>query len=111
MTLARIIGLRALTSCLTLSVTLMIAVVSAYGQPVAVPPYTLTTFPAQVPSGATAPDDLAISADGADLWVAYGDGHAPDGSDGKSDNVIEYDIATGMTEPRSPALRLRPGAA
>jgi hypothetical protein len=63
--------------------------------PAAVPPYTLTTFAGTPPSGAMAPDDLAVSADGADLWVAYGNGHAPDGSDGLSSNVIEYDIKTG----------------
>jgi hypothetical protein len=73
-----------------------IAVASAANaQAVAITPYTLTTFNGVPPAGASHPDDLAISADGTDLWVAYGNGNAPDGSDGKSSNVVEYDIATG----------------
>jgi hypothetical protein len=70
-------------------------VATASAAPFAIPPYTLKKFPGIPPKGVTAPDDLAISADGSDLWVGYGNGHEPDGSDGLSSNVIEYDIATG----------------
>ena len=40
---------------------------------------------------------LAVSADGTDLWVGYGNGNAPDGSDGKSSNVgaSSYILKTG----------------
>src|SRR5260370_5789413 len=71
--------------------------------PVAVPPYTLTTFNGVPPNGVlpdrttgqvNKPDDLAISADGKNLWVGYGNGAATDGSKGSS-NPVEYDIASG----------------
>ena len=63
--------------------------------PVAVSPYTLTPLTTLVPPmGATQPDDLAVSADGADLWVGYGNGVATDGSGGPS-NLVEYNISSG----------------
>ena len=62
--------------------------------PSAVPPYTITAFAGTPPAGATQPDDLAISADGADLWVGYGNGVDTTGAGGPS-NLVEYDIATG----------------
>lgn len=68
---------------------------SSYAQPAAVAPYTLTTFNGVPPVGASEPDDLAVSADATDLWVGYGNGNAPDGSDGKSSNIVEYEIASG----------------
>jgi hypothetical protein len=67
---------------------------AAFAAPVAIPPYTLGTFKGIAPSGLTSPDDIAVSADGADLWVGYGNGAATDGSKGSS-NVVEYNIATG----------------
>jgi hypothetical protein len=71
--------------------------------PVASPPYALTTFNGVPPNGVlpdgttgqvNSPDDLAISADGKNLWVGYGNNAATDGSKG-SGNLVEYDIATG----------------
>ena len=56
--------------------------------------YTLTTFTGMPPGGATAPDDLAISADGKDLWVGYGNGVDTTGASGSS-NAVEYDIGSG----------------
>jgi hypothetical protein len=62
--------------------------------PVAVSPYTLTPLTTLVPpTGATQPDDLAVSADGADLWVGYGNGVATDGSGGPS-SLVEYEISS-----------------
>ena len=46
----------------------------AVGPVVVDPVYTLTTFTGVPPGTATQPDDLAISADGKDLWVGYGNG-------------------------------------
>ena len=46
------------------------------------------------PTGATQPDDLAISADGNDLWVGYGNGVDTTGAGGPS-SVVEYEISTG----------------
>jgi len=63
--------------------------------PVAVAPYTLTALTRLVPpSGATQPDDLAVTADGLDLWVGYGNGVDTTGKGGPS-NSVEYDIGTG----------------
>jgi hypothetical protein len=63
--------------------------------PVAVSPYTLTPLTTLVPpTGATQPDDLAVSADGADLWVGYGNSVATDGSGGPS-SLVEYEISSG----------------
>lgn len=55
----------------------------------AVAPYKLTVF-AQAPSGLSAPDSIAVLKD--HVFIGYGDGHAPDGSDGKSSQVVEYDM-------------------
>ena len=55
--------------------------------PTATPPYTLTVF-AKAPRGLSAPNSIAVL--GARVFVGYGDGHAADGSDGKSSQVVEY---------------------
>jgi len=60
----------------------------------AVPPYTLSVFPGTPPAGAKAPDDLAVSANGAHLWVGYGNGVDTTGKGGPS-TLVEYDIASG----------------
>lgn len=63
--------------------------------PSALSPYTLTPLTTLVPPmGATKPDDLAVSADGADLWVGYGNGVDTFGKGGPS-SLVEYDISTG----------------
>jgi len=93
-------GLRLVARPLMLAVTLSVGaaffanIEQAQAAPSAVAPYTLATFKGTAPSSLTAPDDIAVSADGADLWVGYGNGAATDGSKGSS-NVVEYNIATG----------------
>src|SRR5215469_15699947 len=63
--------------------------------PVAAAPYTLAPLTKLVPpGGATQPDDLAVSADGTDLWIGYGNGVDTTGKGGPS-NVVEYDLGTG----------------
>lgn len=63
--------------------------------PVATPPYTLTALTTLVPpAAATQPDDLAVSADGADLWVGYGNGVDTFGK-GAPSNLVEYNLSTG----------------
>jgi hypothetical protein len=64
------------------------------GAQTAGPPYTLSVFPGTPPAGATAPDDLAVSADGRHLWVGYGNNVDTTGKGGPS-TVVEYDIASG----------------
>ncbi|HTC62250.1 MAG TPA: hypothetical protein VK709_05365 [Candidatus Saccharimonadales bacterium] len=53
----------------------------------AVSPYSLTVF-AKAPTGLSAPDSIAIL--GEHVFVGYGDGHLPDGSDGLSSQIVEY---------------------
>jgi hypothetical protein len=57
--------------------------------PTAAPPYSLAVF-ATAPAGLSAPDSIAVLGD--HVFVGYGDGHAPDGSDGLSSQVVEYDM-------------------
>ena len=73
---------------------LFLGATQALAQPVAVSPYTLQTFKGVPPAGATKPDDLAVSADGTDLWVGYGNGVDTTGKGGPS-NLVEYDISSG----------------
>jgi hypothetical protein len=63
------------------------AAVPALGQPIVTPPYQLSVF-ATAPSGLSAPDSIAVLRD--HVFVGYGDGNAPDGSDGKSTQIVEY---------------------
>ena len=68
---------------------------AAQAQPVAIAPYTLTTLTnLDPPRSPTMPDDLAVTADGADLWVGYGNGVDTKGQGGPSD-VVEYEIKSG----------------
>lgn len=53
----------------------------------AVAPYQLSVF-AKAPSGLSAPDSIAVLGD--HVFVGYGDGHLPDGSDGLPSQIVEY---------------------
>jgi len=59
----------------------------AQGAPAATQPYTLTTF-ATAPEGLSAPDSIAVV--GKHVFVGYGNGHAPDGSDGLNSQIVEF---------------------
>jgi hypothetical protein len=74
--------------------TFLLSAEQALAAPIAVAPYTLSVFSGIPPSGATQPDDLAISADGTDLWIGYGNGVDTFGKGGPS-NLVEYDIGSG----------------
>lgn len=63
------------------------ASLAAAATPQAAPSYTLSVF-ATAPSGLSAPDSIAVL-DG-HVFVGYGDGHQPDGSDGLNSEVVEY---------------------
>jgi hypothetical protein len=58
----------------------------AFGQ-TAASPYQLSVF-ATAPTGLSAPDSIAVLHD--HVFVGYGDGNAPDGSDGKNTQIVEY---------------------
>jgi hypothetical protein len=85
-----------LAAALTVGTAFLSSAEPALAAPAVVPntPYTLTTFKGAPPTGATQPDDLAISADGTDLWIGYGNGVDTFGKGGPS-NLVEYNISTG----------------
>jgi hypothetical protein len=83
-----------LAAMLCIGAAFLFGALPAMAAPVAVAPYTLATFTGIPPSGATAPDDLAVSADGADLWIGYGNGVDTHGKGGPS-NLVEYNISNG----------------
>ena len=62
------------------------AAVPAFAQS-ASSPYQLSVF-ASAPNGSSAPDSIAVLRD--HVFVGYGDGNAPDGSDGKSTQIVDY---------------------
>jgi hypothetical protein len=83
----------------------------ASGQVVASAPYTISTFASSIAGVDFAPDSIAVV--GGHVFVGYGDGAAPDGSDGKSSTVVEYkmngDIVTTYTVPgHNDGLRVNP---
>jgi hypothetical protein len=103
----RQISKQLLTGGISLAAILAVTVVSAHALPVAVAPYTLSAFTGVPPSGATQPDDIAVSADGTDLWVGYGNGACtfgpgqiginpgcPTGTPANS-SLVEYEISSG----------------
>ena len=63
------------------------ASLAAAATPQAASSYTLSVF-AAAPSGLSAPDSIAVL-DG-HVFVGFGDGHKPDGSDGLNSQVVEY---------------------
>ena len=85
--------IRALLAGTTVLLAAMSAAPATRAQ-TAVMPYSLNVFPGTPPVGATQPDDLAVSADGAHLWVGYGNGVDTTGKGGPS-TLVEYDIASG----------------
>jgi hypothetical protein len=100
----RRISKRLLIGGASLAAALTLTAVGVHAQAVAVPPYVLTGFTGVPPTGATKPDDLAVSADGTNLWIGYGNGactfgpsaigtSCPAGTPANS-NLVEYDIAT-----------------
>ncbi len=72
---------------LTVGTLLKPAAAQSASGPQAASPYKLSVF-AQAPAGMSAPDSIAVLH--GRVFVGYGDGHAPDGSDGKNSQVVEY---------------------
>jgi hypothetical protein len=82
----------------------------AEAAPVVTPGFTLTVF-AKPPKGSSAPDSIAV-VDG-NVWLGYGDGHKPDGSDGLSNEIVEFSpagkiIRTISVKGHNDGLRLNP---
>jgi hypothetical protein len=81
--------MKKLTTPVSALATLMISSMLAapiFGQ-TATAPYQLTVF-ANAPQGLTAPDSIAVLVD--HVFVGYGDGHLPDGSDNLNSQIVEF---------------------
>lgn len=76
---------------ISLRTSLILSIIAApvFAQPQASVPYQLTVF-AAAPTGLSAPDSIAVL--GNSVFVGYGDGHMPDGSDGLNSQVVQYDM-------------------
>jgi len=72
--------------CIVLTIAFSAA--SVFAQ-TAVSPYKLSVF-AKAPAGLSAPDSIAVLDN--HVFVGYGDGNLPDGTDGKSTQVVEYQM-------------------
>lgn len=68
------------------------ASLAAAATPQAASSYTLSVF-AAAPSGLSAPDSVTVLDD--HVFVGFGDGHKPDGSDGLNSQVVEYTMTGG----------------
>jgi hypothetical protein len=71
----------------TMSMVSTSATAGSNPTPSVVPGFTLSTF-ASAPAGSTAPDSIAIVKN--TVWVAFGNGGKPDGSDGAKSTIVEY---------------------
>ena len=72
---------------LALATTSLPVLAQTPSAPQAASPYQLSVF-AGAPTGLSSPDSIAVLHD--HVFVGYGDGRAPDGSDGLSSQVVEY---------------------
>lgn len=75
----------------TIAATIALCAAPAWSQsstPTAEKGYTLTVF-AGSPAGQSKPDSIAVYK--GHIYIGYGNGNAPDGSDGKSNKIYEYD--------------------
>jgi hypothetical protein len=68
--------------------SVLLTALAAAGQVTATVPYTVSTFATGVPTVYFQPDSIALL-DG-HIFIGYGNGAAPDGSDGKSSTIVEY---------------------
>lgn len=84
----------------------------ASGQVTATVPYTVSTFATGVANVYFQPDSIALL-DG-HIFIGYGNGAAPDGSDGKSSTIVEYKmngdvVTTYSVVGHNDGLRAKPG--
>lgn len=71
-----------------LACVVLLTAMTAAGQVTASVPYTVSTFATGVAGTNFAPDSIAVV--NGHVFIGYGDGAAPDGSDGKSSTIVEY---------------------
>ncbi|MGB8580149.1 MAG: hypothetical protein WCD47_04965 [Candidatus Sulfotelmatobacter sp.] len=70
--------------------SIVLIAVAANSQVTASVPYSVSTFATSVPGVYFQPDSIAV-VDG-HIFIGFGNGGAPDGSDGKSSTIVEYDF-------------------
>jgi len=63
---------------------------AAIGQVKAAIPYSVSTFATSVPGVYYQPDSIAVLA--GHIFIGYGNNAAPDGSDGRTSTIVEYDF-------------------
>ena len=81
----------ALASCLALALLVPATALAAPPPaPVPSPGFTITVFAGPL-AASTAPDSIAVV--GKSIWVAYGNGGNPDGSNGATSQIVEYSSA------------------
>jgi hypothetical protein len=66
----------------------LLTALAAAGQVTPTPPYTVSTFATGVATVYFQPDSIALL--NGHIFIGYGNGAAPDGSDGKSSTIVEY---------------------
>jgi hypothetical protein len=66
----------------------LLTVLTAGGQVSTSVPYTISTFATGAPNAYFQPDSIALL--NRHIFIGYGNGAAPDGSDGKSSTIVEY---------------------
>jgi hypothetical protein len=89
----------------------LVAALAAVGQVTALPPYTVSTFATSVTNVYFQPDSIAVRDN--HIFVGFGNNAAPDGSDGKSSTIVEYDfkgnvISTYSVVGHNDGLKLNP---
>lgn len=70
--------------------SILLITLTAAGQVTASIPYTVSTFATSVPGVYFQPDSIAVL--DSHVFIGFGNGGAPDGSDGKSSTIVEYDF-------------------
>jgi hypothetical protein len=91
---------------------MLFTAIVATGQVTATVPYTVSTFATGVANVYFQPDSIALL-DG-HIFIGYGNGAAPDGSDGKSSTIVEYKmngdlVTTYSVLGHNDGLRAKPG--
>lgn len=91
--------------------SVLLTALAAVGQVTATVPYTVSTFATGVAGTYFQPDSIALL-DG-HVFIGYGNGAAPDGSDGKSSTIVEYKmngdvVATFSVVGHNDGLRVNP---
>src|SRR3984893_8182878 len=91
--------------------SILMTALAAAAQVTASVPYTVSTFAAGVSGVYFQPDSIALL--NRHIFIGYGNGAAPDGSDGKSSTIVEYKmngdvVATYSVVGHNDGLRVNP---